>query len=118
MIGQWKHFGRLAMATALLVSSLGGCVIATGSNPPAKVAVETGGATFCEQSSDGKSVACGGRATFCQQSSDGRMVACGGLATFCQQSSAGNDVACGGLANHCEKSADGRKVACGGGRAG
>ena len=35
-------------------------------------------ATSCQNSPDGKNVACGGMATFCQNSPDGKNVACGG----------------------------------------
>jgi hypothetical protein len=113
----WKHAAGLAIAMAL-ASSLSGCVIAADSRPlPAREA-QAGGATYCQKSSDGFSVACGGNATFCEQSSDGRHVACGGLATFCQKSSSGEDVACGGKATYCDKSNDGRRVACGGGMRG
>jgi len=110
----WKHAGRLAIGAALLAAGLAGCVIAGGTRPAPEGAPHTGGATYCQKSSDGFSVACGGGATFCEQSSDGRQVACGGLATFCQQSSSGGDVACGGKATYCEQSRDGKRVACGG----
>lgn len=116
MITHRYPFGRLALSAVLatvFAATLGGCVIATDTRPA--TAGEAGGASFCEKSSDGSSVACGGRATYCESSSDGRHVACGGLATFCQKSSNGEDVACGGKASYCEKSNDGKKVACGGG---
>lgn len=109
-----KHLAGLAIAMAL-ASSLGGCVIAADSRPAPPAEVRAGGATYCQRSADGFSIACGGSATYCEQSSDGRRVACGGLATFCQKSSSGEDVACGGKASYCETSNDGKRVACGGG---
>jgi len=111
----WKHASRLAIGAVLLAAGLAGCVIAGGTRPAPEPTPQTAGATYCQKSSDGFTVACGGAATFCEQSSDGRHVACGGLATFCQKSSSGEDVACGGKASHCEKSSDGKRVACGGG---
>lgn len=113
MILHRHRFRRLALAT-VFAAMLGGCVIATDTRPAPR-AGEPGGASYCEKSSDGSAVACGGQATYCESSSDGRQVACGGLATFCQKSSNGEEVACGGKATYCEKSKDGRKVACGGG---
>lgn len=111
---------RQLVLPLLLALSTAGCVIAAGGKDaqPAKSSggAETFGAAYCQQSADGRMVACGGKATYCQQSSDGSTVACGGLATYCQKSSDGKSVACGGLADHCERSADGNQVACGGGR--
>ncbi|TFW27580.1 hypothetical protein [Massilia horti] len=110
---------RRLVLPLLLALSTAGCVIAAGgkdAQPTNRGGTETSGATYCQQSDDGRMVACGGKATYCQQSSDGNMVACGGLATYCQKSSNGKSVACGGLAAHCQRSDDGKQVACGGGR--
>jgi len=116
MMTSMKRLAGLAIASALLATSLAGCVIATDSGRSSNGATQAAtGANYCDKSSDGLSVACGGRASSCEQSSDGRQVACGGVATYCQKSSDGHEVACGGKADYCEKSSDGRKIACGGG---
>lgn len=109
----WKTACRAALSAGVLATLLAGCVIATDSHPRA-AAEGRGGAGICEQSADGRQVACGGRATTCEQSSDGLRVACGGMATYCLKSASGQDVACGGQATYCDKSSDGSAVACGG----
>jgi hypothetical protein len=113
-----KKFTRIILPMLLVALAASGCVIATG-QPESKAtahsaATTTGGAPYCEKSSDGKMVACGGQATYCQQSPDGQAVACGGLATYCEKSADGKAVACGGRATYCERSADGKQIACGG----
>jgi len=96
MNAPWMDIGRKASGAALLAMALGGCVIATDSRPRAADSVaDSGAAAFCQQSSDGKMVACGGKATFCEQSSDGRKVACGGQASHCEVSTDGRATACG-----------------------
>jgi len=87
---------RGVLAMSAVAALLGGCVIATESHPRAAAPQARGGATFCEQSGDGRRVACGGQATVCQQSADGRHVACGGQATYCERSANASAVACGG----------------------
>jgi hypothetical protein len=116
-----KLFSKPGIKTAIAMLALAvvstGCVIATGgpeSKPGKAGSAVAGGADHCEQSSDGKVVACGGRSTICQQSSDGHMVVCGGMASYCEKSSDGKAVACGGAAPFCERSGDGRQVTCGG----
>jgi hypothetical protein len=112
-----KSFRQLVLPMLMVALAVTGCVIATGqpdSKPGHAPAASAGGAPLCEQSSDGKMVACGGRATTCQQSADGHAVACGGMATYCEKSADGKAVACGGQASYCERSADGTQVACGG----
>jgi hypothetical protein len=110
---------KLALPLLLVAFTASGCVIATGgpdSKPASRASAGAVGADHCQQSSDGKMVACGGKASYCQQSADGHAVACGGQASYCEKSSDGTAVACGGQAQYCERSADGRQVACGGGR--